>query len=151
MLVLVDTNVLLRLMEPGDPQHAMIRRALRRIIWRGDRCVTSPQNAAEFWNDCTRPLAARGGFGLTATETDRRLRIIERLFPVLADGPAIYAHWRNLVASLGIIGIAAHDTRLVAFMVVYGMTEILTTNVADFIRFPGIKAVTPADVLSASP
>jgi hypothetical protein len=29
--------------------------AVKQICQRGDQCVTSPQNAAEFWNVCPRP------------------------------------------------------------------------------------------------
>jgi predicted nucleic acid-binding protein len=60
MLVLVDSGILLRLLEPTDPQHAAIRGAARVLRSRGDSLVTAAQNAAEFWNVCTRPAAARG-------------------------------------------------------------------------------------------
>jgi hypothetical protein len=80
MLVLVDSGVLLRLLERTDPQHGVIRGAVRALRGRGDRLVTAPQNAAEFWNVCTRPVTARGGFGLSIADTDRRLRVVERLF-----------------------------------------------------------------------
>jgi len=77
MLVLIDTGILLRLLEPSDPHHASIRAALWTLRGRGDTLVTSAQNAAEFWNLCTRPASTRGGLGLTVVETNRRLRIID--------------------------------------------------------------------------
>jgi formaldehyde-activating enzyme involved in methanogenesis len=71
MLVLVDSGILLRLLEPTDPQHAAIRGAVRALRSRGESLVTAAQNAAEFWNVWTRPAAARGGFGLCAGDIPR--------------------------------------------------------------------------------
>ena len=116
MFILVDSGILLRLLEPTDPQHLAVRQAVRTLRGRGDTLITSPQNAAEFWNICTRPAAARGGFGLTVAEADRRLRIVERLFQVLPDHPAAYTLWRRLVVTYAVHGVQVHDARLVAYM-----------------------------------
>src|SRR4051794_5069782 len=116
MLILADTGIILRLSNRTDPQHAIVRQALRLIRQRGDEAVTSFQNAAEFWNVCTRPATARGGLGLSVPETDRRLRLIERLFPILADSPTTFTHWRALVVAHGVKGVQVHDARLVALM-----------------------------------
>ncbi len=72
MLILVDSGVLLRLMERADPQHAVIRQAVRTLTGRGDELAAGFQNIAEFWNVCTRPATSRGGLGLDIIETDRR-------------------------------------------------------------------------------
>src|SRR3954466_3584989 len=102
MLVLVDSGILLRLLESTDPQHAVIRNAIRALRARGDTLVTAAQNAAEFWNVCTRPATARGGFGLPLADADWRLRIIERLFRVVPDSPAAYQIWRGLLTTHGV-------------------------------------------------
>src|ERR1700719_1687694 len=133
MTVLADTGILLRLLERTDPLHVPVRQAVRVLRQRGERLVTSPQNAAEFWNVCTRPSSARGGLGLTIAETDRRLRTVERLFPVLPEIPAAYGHWRTLVVVQTVVGLQAHDTRLVAFMLAHGLAEILTLNPGHFV------------------
>jgi predicted nucleic acid-binding protein len=151
MLILADTGVLLRLLERTDPQHADIRQAMRLIRQRGDRCVTSPQNIAEFWNVCTRPAAARGGLGLSATDTETRLRLLERLVPVLLDNPSAYAHWRRLIVAHAVMGVHVHDARLVASMMAHGLTHLLTLNAADFARYAGIVIETPAGIVAASP
>jgi predicted nucleic acid-binding protein len=39
-----------------------------------------------------------------------------------------------------------YDTRLVASMHVHGITHLLTFNVSDFARFPGITAAHPQDI-----
>jgi hypothetical protein len=77
MLVLVDSGIRLRLLEPSDPQHASIRGAVRVLRRRGDSLVTAAQNAAEFGNVGTRPVSAHRGYGLPIADADRRQRVIE--------------------------------------------------------------------------
>jgi predicted nucleic acid-binding protein len=105
MLVLLDTGILLRLLEPTDPRHATVRGAVRALRARGNTLVIAAQNAAEFWNVGTRPATARGGYGLSVAETDRRLRVLERLFPVVPDGAAAYPAWRGLLVAHGVMGV----------------------------------------------
>src|SRR5258706_15145277 len=81
MLILVDSGILLRLMERADPQHGAIRQAIRALVGRGDEPVLSLQNLSEFWNVFTRPAAARGGLGPDIAETDRRWSAFFRSFP----------------------------------------------------------------------
>jgi len=76
MNVFVDSGVLLRLVVPSTDGHDAARRAIRVLRGRGDRLVALTQNAAEFWNVCTRPTSVRGGFGLSIETTARKLRLI---------------------------------------------------------------------------
>lgn len=144
MVILVDTGILLRLVDRGNPLHSSICAAVRAVKARGDTVAMLAQNVAEFWNVCTRPASARGGLGLSLAETDQRLRLLERIVAILPDSPAVYAIWRNLVVSLGVVGVQVHDTRLVALMQVHGVTHVLTLNSADFARFAGITALHPS-------
>jgi len=146
MLVLVDSGILLRLLEPSDPQHAAIRGAVRALRSRGDTLVTAAQSAAEFGNVCTRPAAARGGYGLSIADADRRLRVIERLFHVLPDSPAAYQVWRGLLVAHAVRGVQVHDARLVALMQVNGITHILTLNGGDFARYRDIIPIAPTSL-----
>ena len=144
---LVDTNVLLRFADRAHPLHPTVRAAVRTLRRAGHALWAAPQNFAEFWNVATRP-AARNGFGLTPAAADRRLRILERLFPLLPDGPGVYAEWRRLVVQFGVSGVQVHDARLVAAVRAAGFTHVLTFNTADFARYApeGIVAVDPAGV-----
>ena len=144
MVYLVDTNVLLRFADRNHPLHSIIRSAVRTLRTNGNRLCCAPQNCVEFWNVATRPID-RNGFGLTPEKADRLLRLIERLFPLLPDSPAVYPEWRRLVVSFGVSGIQVHDARIVAAVIVHGVTHILTLNTSDFVRYEtkGIVAVNP--------
>jgi predicted nucleic acid-binding protein len=146
MRYLVDSNVLLRLLQRNDPHHSTIRQAVRALLARGDELCCAPQNIVELWNVSTRPATARGGFGLTTAEADRRVRLIERVFTVLDETPAVYPEWRRLVVSHSIMGVQVHDARIVAVMNVHGVTHLLTLNGADFSRYVGITCVAPDQV-----
>jgi predicted nucleic acid-binding protein len=146
MLVLVDSGIRLRLLGPTDPPHGVIRGAVRALRGRGDTLVTAPQNASEFWTVCTRPVTARGGFGLSIADADRRLRVIERLIRVVPESPSTYQIWRGLLVARGVRGVQVHDARLVALMQVHGINHILTLNGADFARYPGIVPIDPASL-----
>jgi predicted nucleic acid-binding protein len=151
MLILVDSGVLLRLMERADPQHGTIRTAVRLLIARGDELVTATQNMAEFWNVCTRPATARGGLGLSIAETDHRLRVIERFVQLLADLPTAYTLWRRLILTHSVRGKQVHDARLAALMQAHAMTHILTLNGTDFTRYTGIAPIGPLSLAASTP
>jgi predicted nucleic acid-binding protein len=144
MLYLVDTNVLLRFVFRQDPLHPMVRVAVRKLRQDGHRLQATSQNFVEFWNVATRPTD-KNGLGLTPDQADRSLRLLERLFPVLPDGPGLYAQWRTIVVQFGVSGVQVHDARLVAAMITNNITQILTFNTKDFTRYAstGITAVNP--------
>jgi len=148
MRYLLDTNILIRLPHRADPEHQVIRDALRSLREAGHTFVTTRQNAAEFVNVCTRPASARGGLGLSSEETMQRLRLLERGLVVLADPPSAYEKWKSLVVKYGVMGVQVHDARIAETMMSYRIKRILTLNEADFARDAGITAVTPAAVLA---
>ena len=149
MPFLADANILLRLRQPNDPDYAVVRRALEALWARGEELCFTSQNLVEFWNVCTRPIATNG-FGLTIPETDRRARLIESRFRLLADNERVHAEWRRLVVAHSVAGVQVHDARLVAAMLVHGVTNLLTLNHRDFSRYAGIRAVHPRDVAGAA-
>jgi predicted nucleic acid-binding protein len=150
MRYLVDTNVLLRMLQRNDPNYSIIRQAVRTLMARGDELCCAPQNIVELWNVCTRPATARGGFGLTTTETERRVRLIERIFTILEETPAVYPEWRRLVVDNSVAGVQVHDARLVSLMNIHDITHVLTLNGADFSRYTGITSVSPDEILPIS-
>lgn len=128
----------------SSPELFQIRSTVRRLHQDGHKLQVTSENCIEFWNVATRPVE-KNGFGLTPTETEQLLRIIEQLFPVLDDNSEIYQEWRRLVVIFGVSGVQVHDARLVASMKINAISHILTFNAEDFKRYISeeIVAVTP--------
>src|SRR5213083_1540487 len=145
-MYLADTNIIIRFLLRNDPACHPIRGAVTILKRRREQIFTTPQNMREFWNVCTRPANQRGGLGLSVAATEMRLRLLERHFPVLPDSPAIYEKWKRLVLAHKVRGVNVHDARLVAAMMIHGVTHILTANVKDFQRYPDITVVAPNQI-----
>jgi predicted nucleic acid-binding protein len=146
MPYLLDTNVLVRLNNLHDPQRSVARNAVFALSTRGERLCYTSQILGEFWNVSTRPAAARGGLGLTVARTDRRVRMMERYLELLPDNPQVHEEWRRLLVAHAITGLQVYDTRLVAAMHVHRISHLLTFNVADFTRYPGLTVQHPQDI-----
>ena len=144
MRILADSGILLRLFEPGDPRTDAVLRTLATLRGRGDTLVTAAQNVAEFWNVSTRPSTARGGFGLSLSDTVLRLEDVERGFTLLPELPTTYPIWRNLIVAHAVLGKQVHDARLAALMLSHGVTHLVTLNGRDFTRYPGLTVIDPA-------
>lgn len=145
MSYLVDTNVLLRLVQKNHPMRPDARRALVTLRRRGEELCITPQNIIEFWAVATRPLD-KNGLGLTVDEATREIRKLRRIFKLRPDSLAIFAEWEQLVARYQVMGKQAYDTRLVAVMKAHGLSHILTFNTDDFKRFADITPVAPQTV-----
>lgn len=145
MRVLLDSNILLRWVEPDQPDQVIVAGALSKLqLADADLCYTS-QNLGEFWNTLTRP-ANRNGYGLTPAQADRRAHAIESRISLLPDTPDIHIEWRRLRVAHSTFSVQVHDARLAAAMHVHDVKRILTFNTRDFARFPDIEAIHPADL-----
>lgn len=145
MRYLLDTNILLRLVETNHEHHTQARNALRKLRQQGRSFGILLQNVSEFWNVCTRPVD-KNGLGLSIKETDLQLKRLERFFTFLPDTEEVYRHWRVIVAEYAVIGIQVHDAKIVAAMKANGIENLLTFNSKEFKRYTDIKAVEPKDV-----
>jgi predicted nucleic acid-binding protein len=148
MNVLVDTNVLMRSAEPTHVMHPAAIASAAILLGQGDRLCLAPQNLYEFWVASTRPKE-QNGLGFDAGRAEGELARLKTQFAILGDSPAVLAQWENLIVKYQVIDKNAHDTRLVAAMIVHGIPRILTFNTADFQRYQEITAIAPADLLNA--
>lgn len=146
MSVLVDTNILLRRLQPDHVHHALAIDSVARLLAAGEEVYFTLRNISEFWNVMTRPIAANG-LGFSPTFTLSEVGKIEAVLTFLPDSPAVYEEWKRLVATYAVIGAKVHDGRLVALMSVHGVRRILTFNTGDFARFE-IEALHPSAVLA---
>lgn len=142
---LVDTNILLRISRRSDPQYKLVDSALAKLALAGTTLYFTHQNIVELWNAMTRPVN-RNGFGLTVTEAEREVRVIESGMSLLPDSEAVYREWLTIAVQHAVSGVQVHDARLVAAMRVHGVSHILTLNVTDFSRYSGITVAHPSTV-----
>ena len=145
MSYLVDTNILLRLVQQNHSMHADALRALLLLRKQSAELCLVPQNLIEFWAVATRPLV-NNGLGLTVDEATREMWRLKRLFNLRADAPAIFSAWEKLVAQYQVLGKQTHDARIVAAMQVHQLTHLLTFNTDDFKRYHGITVIDPRHV-----
>ena len=147
MRFLVDTNVLLRWADSGSPLHTVCLDSVRHLVkqeW--DACICA-QVLIEFWAVATRPLG-NNGLGLSAVETERLIDDARIVFSCLPEPPDMADQWQDLALKCQVLGKQAHDARLVALMLSHGITQLLTLNTPDFVRYPEITPLTPAEVLA---
>jgi predicted nucleic acid-binding protein len=147
---LLDTGILLRLLDQDDPLHTTVRRSVRLLRDQRVKLFSTFQNVCEFWNVCTRPKTARGGLGLDVPKVEKAVALINR--SVLVDEPAVYPIWQRLMLKYQVRGVAVHDGRLVSVMLLYGIERLLTLNDRDFRRYEpeGIFVTTPQALLAAN-
>jgi predicted nucleic acid-binding protein len=149
MAYLLDTNILLRLISPDDPMHAQTVAAIERVNARREKAIIAPQNLIELWNVCTRP-AEKNGLGFTLDRTKAEVARLKKLFILLPNTQTHLPLWERLVETYEVKGTKVHDTRLVAFMLVHQIDNILTYNVKDFQRFsPEITPVSPKEIINS--
>ena len=146
MRVLVDTNILLRSVQPTHPASSQAIHAVSKLIRQGDAVFFCPQNITEFWNVATRPTD-RNGLGMSAQEVLHEIGSIEKSLTLLPEVPAIYGAWKQIVATYKVQGVKVHDARLIAVMTVYAVESILTFNTADFGRFTNVRAIHPSSLV----
>ena len=143
MAALIDTNILLRLLQPQHSQYSIAATAITELrAQRTDLCI-APQNLVEFWVVATRPVPLNG-LGMSPLMVAGEVRKLRGLFRLLEGKPGVADAWERLVGKHLVSGKLAHDAHLVAVMQVNSVTDILTFNGADFRRFPGITVLDPA-------
>ena len=146
-MILVDTNILLRLAQPGHPHREPAWDAVATLRVRdGEQFAIAPQNLYEMYVVCTRPLGANG-LGMTPQQAHGELSSTRTLFHLLPETEQVYPTWESLVAKYAIHGKHAHDARLVAVLIVHRVPKLLTFNDGDFKEFTEIAALNPFDVL----
>jgi predicted nucleic acid-binding protein len=99
--------------------------ATSHLLKNGEELYVFPQNLIEFWAVATRPASANG-LGMTTAQAETELARIKSLFRLLPDTPEIYSEWETLVVRHGVSGKNTHDARIVAAMIVHGMSDLLS-------------------------
>ena len=133
---LLDTNVILRWVQPNDPWYRLTEIAVSRLIDSGSSLFYTSQNLGEFWNILTRPTE-RNGYGFTPTKANVEVDRVETEFQLLPDTIQVHHEWRRMLVTYAISGVQVQDARLVASIRVHSVGRILTFNPRDFFSLHG--------------
>jgi predicted nucleic acid-binding protein len=150
MAYLLDSGILLRLIDKSDALHPLIEGAVDRLIIRQETLVITTQNTAELWNVATRPVA-NNGLGLSPKEVKNLYdETIVPICGVVDEIELAHSHFLRILFHYNVSGKQVHDARLVAMMLAWQIESILTLNDRDFRRYEpeGIKIVTPAELIA---
>ena len=126
--------------------HSIAVHALEKLLAGDELLCVAIQNIAEFWNAVTRPTS-HNGLGFTIEKAQEEINRLEGFFHILSENAISYATWKTLLIKKRVSGVQVHDARLVAVMITYGVTKIVTFNVQDFIRFSEVEAIHPEKVV----
>ena len=108
-MILVDTNILLRLAQLGDPHHQPARDAIDLLTARdGESIAIAPQNLYEMYVVCSRPTSANG-LGMTSQQSRSEITKARSLFRLLPETAQVYTMWERLVGQYAIHGKRGHD------------------------------------------
>ena len=141
----IDTNIVLRLLNPAAPEHPSVRQTLALLEAQGARLVIGLQVLVETWVVATRPTD-QNGLGLPATTARQLLELCSQRFALVLENNTTLSYWLKLVTTTPVLGKRAHDARIAALMQSHGITELLTLNEQDFRGMPGIVTLHPAAV-----
>jgi predicted nucleic acid-binding protein len=147
-MILVDTNIPLRIAQIGHPHRRPALDALQLLTVRDhEHFAIAPQSLYEMYVVLSRP-ASENGFGYSAQQAAAEITAARGIFEILPETAQVYPTWEGLINKHAIQGKQAHDTRLVALMIQHRVGKVLTFNDADFRRFTEIEALNPFDVLA---
>ena len=130
----LDTNILLRWSHANDKDHRIVRDSLLYLSEQGLELYVPPQNLAEFWNVCTRPVA-NNGFNFSIERAQDEIARIEAQFLVIEEKRAAYFEWKRLSVEKRVVGVQVHDALRAALYLVHGFSHLLTFNARDFGRY----------------
>src|SRR5688572_20462288 len=111
MATLLDTGIVLRLVDKQDRLHAIVEQAVDALIRRQEELPITTQNIAGLWNVATRP-AANNGLALSpAAIATLYEQAIEPISEVLPETRSVPYHLKRLLTPYGATGKQVHDAR----------------------------------------
>jgi predicted nucleic acid-binding protein len=142
MRTLLDTNILLRASQPGHAHHADAVSAPLALISAGRTLCVGAQTAYEFLAVASKPMS-ENGLGMRHIDAVSQLDKLLGGVEVLLDSMDVIAELKRLVVTHQVTGKKVHDCHLVAVMGTHHVSEILTFNAADFLRFTHLQVLLP--------
>jgi predicted nucleic acid-binding protein len=141
--VTLDTNILIRAADYSSKDYNTAKEVLSKLALSNYIITISPQVIYECWVVLTRPKDANG-LGLNSDEAHGFINETLSYYNLIHDDEKLFATWLELVDKYKVIGVKAHDARIVAWMLNNNIETMITFNTKDFKEFP-IKVIHPDD------
>jgi predicted nucleic acid-binding protein len=139
--VFVDTNVLVFARIPSAPFHAEASKAMNRVFQSGAALRISRQIIREFISTVTKPLSFSKPFDSARVAVE--VENLEQAALVADETADVTRQLLALLAAIPCGGKQVHDANIVATMLVHGIPNLLTHNIADFQRFGHLITIIP--------
>jgi len=141
--VFLDTNILVYANAAEAPLHQPALSAIKTRYEAGVELWISRQVLREYLVTFSRPQRFMNPRPiLTVVE---RIRYFQSRFRVAEDNPTVTAHLLELVQQFPTGGKQVHDANIIATMLAYNISFLLTNNTDDFARFSGIITIVPLE------
>jgi predicted nucleic acid-binding protein len=133
-MILLDTNILLRSKQASSEHFQFVTERLLEFVSQDENLVINAQVISEFYVVATRP-AENNGLGLSSEIANREIDNLLNTYLFIDDNKLTFYHWRKLIMQFDVSGKAAHDTKMVAFMLANQIPKLFTLNNKDFSRY----------------
>ena len=139
--VFLDTNILVYANVDESPFHQMALQAIQTRYEAGVEMWVSRQVLREYLTTLTRPQVFANPRPVAITI--ERVRFFQTQFRIAEDSLQVTERLLTLMEQVAIGGRQVHDANIVATMQAYGISQLLTHNVADFNRYQEFITVLP--------
>ena len=138
----LDANLLIYSTNPASPFHKATIAVLKETQDQGIERTISTQILREFYGFATRP--GEDGVMPPLAPVLTSIRSFQRSFRVLDDTRTVSLRlFDQLIQNIQVGGRQIHDANIVATMLTYGITHLLTNNPAHFTRFAEVITIIP--------
>ncbi|GAC1519227.1 MAG: type II toxin-antitoxin system VapC family toxin [Herpetosiphon sp.] len=141
--VFVDTNVLVYATNTSSPWYLLARERLQEAKQQADDLIISPQIIREYLSFATRSSVVSGSPSMS--ETFRNVHTFRTHFRVVQNTTLVLDHLIALLRVIPCAGKQVHDANIVATMLAYNVSHLLTHNVRDFGRFAQHITIMPLE------
>lgn len=127
MRFLLDTNVVLRTVNPDDQLYPLVAQVVQKLSTQGHELAVVPQVICEFWATASRPVNVNG-IGWSLQTVRAVVDDFMREWTLLDDTPEVFDYWLELVTTHQVSGKQIRDARLAASLKAHDVETLLTLN-----------------------
>ncbi|HAZ46089.1 MAG TPA: VapC toxin family PIN domain ribonuclease [Cyanobacteria bacterium UBA11369] len=139
--VFIDTNIFVYAATNQSPFHQAALQAIQRLYDSSVEVWISRQILREYLAILSRPQPFTNPLPVATLIED--VRLFQTRFRIAEDDPQVMERLLTLMGQIPMVGRQVHDANIVATMLVYGISQLLTNNVDDFNRFSEFITVLP--------